>query len=272
MPVRKPGWWELNVTLEGPTPAPVHQTVRLCTDAAVDQVQTPVGIHTGRSCPPIRVSRTPDGWAFEATCVMGQMTISTAGAGERRLQLPLPRRPDDAAEPSARAPGGRGPDRHRREMAGRLPRGQEAGRHGGELRDQRRAGGALGSKLTGLSPAPACNTARLCRCSALRRIVPFREPFRLSDTLSPSAWQFWIDRGGTFTDIVARRPDGSLVVTETALRDPGAMRRGDGGHPRQLLASRPGARSRTERSTRSRWARRSRPTRCSSARASARCW
>ena len=26
------------------------------------------------------------------------------------------------------------------------------------------------------------------------------------------AWQFWIDRGGTFTDIVARRPDGSLVT------------------------------------------------------------
>jgi 5-oxoprolinase (ATP-hydrolysing) len=25
-------------------------------------------------------------------------------------------------------------------------------------------------------------------------------------------WQFWIDRGGTFTDIVARKPDGSLVV------------------------------------------------------------
>ena len=25
-------------------------------------------------------------------------------------------------------------------------------------------------------------------------------------------WQFWIDRGGTFTDIVAQRPDGSLVV------------------------------------------------------------
>ncbi len=31
----------------------------------------------------------------------------------------------------------------------------------------------------------------------------------------PSAvarWQFWIDRGGTFTDIVARRPDGTLVT------------------------------------------------------------
>ncbi len=25
-------------------------------------------------------------------------------------------------------------------------------------------------------------------------------------------WQFWIDRGGTFTDVVARRPDGSLVA------------------------------------------------------------
>ena len=25
-------------------------------------------------------------------------------------------------------------------------------------------------------------------------------------------WQFWIDRGGTFTDIVARRPDGALVT------------------------------------------------------------
>jgi 5-oxoprolinase (ATP-hydrolysing) len=27
-----------------------------------------------------------------------------------------------------------------------------------------------------------------------------------------SRWQFWIDRGGTFTDIVARRPDGTLVT------------------------------------------------------------
>jgi 5-oxoprolinase (ATP-hydrolysing) len=27
-----------------------------------------------------------------------------------------------------------------------------------------------------------------------------------------STWQFWIDRGGTFTDIVARRPDGSITT------------------------------------------------------------
>ncbi len=29
---------------------------------------------------------------------------------------------------------------------------------------------------------------------------------------SERRWQFWIDRGGTFTDVVARRPDGSLVT------------------------------------------------------------
>jgi len=28
----------------------------------------------------------------------------------------------------------------------------------------------------------------------------------------PERWQFWIDRGGTFTDVVARRPDGALLT------------------------------------------------------------
>ena len=27
-----------------------------------------------------------------------------------------------------------------------------------------------------------------------------------------SSWDFWIDRGGTFTDIVGRRPDGTLIA------------------------------------------------------------
>src|SRR5579859_3049755 len=31
-------------------------------------------------------------------------------------------------------------------------------------------------------------------------------------TDSPRGWEFWIDRGGTFTDVVARRPDGELVT------------------------------------------------------------
>ncbi len=32
----------------------------------------------------------------------------------------------------------------------------------------------------------------------------------MEESKSGAGWQFWIDRGGTFTDIVGRRPDGSL--------------------------------------------------------------
>ncbi|MGH3681968.1 MAG: hydantoinase/oxoprolinase family protein, partial [Natronosporangium sp.] len=35
-----------------------------------------------------------------------------------------------------------------------------------------------------------------------------------------SGWQFWVDRGGTFTDIVARRPDGTLVTHKLLSEDP----------------------------------------------------
>jgi 5-oxoprolinase (ATP-hydrolysing) len=33
-------------------------------------------------------------------------------------------------------------------------------------------------------------------------------------------WQFWIDRGGTFTDVVARKPDGSHVTVKLLSEDP----------------------------------------------------
>jgi 5-oxoprolinase (ATP-hydrolysing) len=33
-------------------------------------------------------------------------------------------------------------------------------------------------------------------------------------------WQFWIDRGGTFTDVVARKPDGSLLTRKLLSEDP----------------------------------------------------
>src|SRR6266571_2391446 len=35
-----------------------------------------------------------------------------------------------------------------------------------------------------------------------------------------SGWQFWIDRGGTFTDVVARRPDGTLVTHKLLSENP----------------------------------------------------
>jgi 5-oxoprolinase (ATP-hydrolysing) len=37
---------------------------------------------------------------------------------------------------------------------------------------------------------------------------------------SSGRWQFWIDRGGTFTDIVARRPDGGLVTKKLLSENP----------------------------------------------------
>jgi 5-oxoprolinase (ATP-hydrolysing) len=39
-------------------------------------------------------------------------------------------------------------------------------------------------------------------------------------SLPANKWQFWIDRGGTFTDIVAKRPDGSLVTHKLLSENP----------------------------------------------------
>ncbi|MBX7248258.1 MAG: hydantoinase B/oxoprolinase family protein [Caulobacteraceae bacterium] len=36
-----------------------------------------------------------------------------------------------------------------------------------------------------------------------------------------NGWEFWIDRGGTFTDIVARAPDGTLTVRKLLSENPG---------------------------------------------------
>jgi len=53
-------------------------------------------------------------------------------------------------------------------------------------------------------------------------------------------WQFWVDRGGTFTDIVARRPDGKLVthklLSESPERYSDAVTQG----MRDLLGLKPG--------------------------------
>ncbi|MBL0141926.1 MAG: hydantoinase B/oxoprolinase family protein [Betaproteobacteria bacterium] len=36
----------------------------------------------------------------------------------------------------------------------------------------------------------------------------------------PGRWQFWIDRGGTFTDVVARRPDGTIATHKLLSENP----------------------------------------------------
>src|SRR5215207_3414488 len=38
------------------------------------------------------------------------------------------------------------------------------------------------------------------------------------------SWDFWVDRGGTFTDIVGRKPDGTLVAHKLLSENPEAYR------------------------------------------------
>jgi 5-oxoprolinase (ATP-hydrolysing) len=42
--------------------------------------------------------------------------------------------------------------------------------------------------------------------------------------MNAGAWNFWIDRGGTFTDVIGRRPDGSLVSHKLLSENPEAYR------------------------------------------------
>ncbi|HMN92241.1 MAG TPA: hydantoinase B/oxoprolinase family protein [Hydrogenophaga sp.] len=53
-------------------------------------------------------------------------------------------------------------------------------------------------------------------------------------------WQFWIDRGGTFTDIVGRRPDGSLVTHKLLSENPEHYRDAAVAGIRHLLGLAPG--------------------------------
>jgi 5-oxoprolinase (ATP-hydrolysing) len=54
-------------------------------------------------------------------------------------------------------------------------------------------------------------------------------------------WQFWIDRGGTFTDIVARRPDGALVTHKLLSENPEHYVDAAVAGIRHLLGTAPGA-------------------------------
>ncbi len=43
---------------------------------------------------------------------------------------------------------------------------------------------------------------------------------RAAEEKPRAGWQFWIDRGGTFTDLVARRPDGALLTHKLLSENP----------------------------------------------------
>ena len=55
-----------------------------------------------------------------------------------------------------------------------------------------------------------------------------------------SRWQFWIDRGGTFTDVVGKRPDGSLVTHKLLSENPQQYKDAAVAGIRHLLGLKPG--------------------------------
>ena len=57
---------------------------------------------------------------------------------------------------------------------------------------------------------------------------------------SGNTWEFWIDRGGTFTDVIGRRPDGALVTRKLLSENPEAYRDAAVEGIRRLLGVAPG--------------------------------
>ena len=57
---------------------------------------------------------------------------------------------------------------------------------------------------------------------------------------SLARWQFWIDRGGTFTDVVGKRPDGTLVTHKLLSENPERYRDAAVQGVRELLGVKPG--------------------------------
>ena len=55
-----------------------------------------------------------------------------------------------------------------------------------------------------------------------------------------ASWEFWIDRGGTFTDVIGRRPDGGLVTHKLLSENPEAYRDAAVHGIRHLLGLAPG--------------------------------
>src|SRR4029079_14624129 len=55
------------------------------------------------------------------------------------------------------------------------------------------------------------------------------------------SWDFWIDRGGTFTDVIGKRPDGSLAAHKLLSENPEAYGDAAVRGIRDLLGLAPGA-------------------------------
>src|SRR6266581_3077844 len=61
----------------------------------------------------------------------------------------------------------------------------------------------------------------VCRRTAKRRRV-FRSRSERTMAAEDERWEFWVDRGGTFTDVIGLRPDGTLVAHKLLSDNPEA--------------------------------------------------
>jgi hypothetical protein len=77
-PVRKPGFWETTMTMEGPH---AHVMVtKICTDAALERrTATFGGANPGKDCAVHEMHRTVGGFAFRSVCKRHDVTTTTAG-------------------------------------------------------------------------------------------------------------------------------------------------------------------------------------------------
>src|SRR6202162_2487859 len=62
----------------------------------------------------------------------------------------------------------------------------------------------------------------------------------MTRAMMSETWDFWIDRGGTFTDVVGRRPDGTLLAHKLLSENPEAYRDAAVQGIRDLLGLQPG--------------------------------
>src|SRR5215475_7108424 len=56
------------------------------------------------------------------------------------------------------------------------------------------------------------------------RVKPAHDELIRMENAVANSWDFWIDRGGTFTDVIGRRPDGTLVAHKLLSENPEAYR------------------------------------------------
>ncbi len=85
-------------------------------------------------------------------------------------------------------------------------------------------------------------------------------------------WQFWIDRGGTFTDVIGRAPDGRLHTAKLLSESPAQYADAAVEGIRRLLGRAPHEAITPERVAVVKMARRWPRTRCWNGAASPRCW